>query len=202
MLEKIVSFVNDIVWSPALVVLLVGAGIYFTIRTRFVQLRRIGLMARLLFRKRENGSEIVAMGQLFRETGGLRLHGNYPDRRIRRSECFRVSGGKDIYVSDYKRNNKALAVISHIGKEHKKQTVEIAFDAKKLGLKPFAKATDCMTAPDPDYDWLYAQRKKGRVPPTRAPLKLGDFGSKVESVRDGVLKLTLDYHSFAIVELE
>ena len=57
MLEKIVSFVNDIVWSPALVVLLVGAGIYFTIRTRFVQLRRIGLMARLLFRKREKGSE-------------------------------------------------------------------------------------------------------------------------------------------------
>ena len=57
MFEKIVSFVNDIVWSPALVVLLVGAGIYFTIRTRFVQLRRIGLMARLLFRKPEKNPE-------------------------------------------------------------------------------------------------------------------------------------------------
>lgn len=53
MLDKIISFVNGIVWSPALVVLLVGAGLYFSIRTGFVQLRRIGLMTRLLFRKRE-----------------------------------------------------------------------------------------------------------------------------------------------------
>ena len=53
MLEKIVSTVNDIVWSPALVILLVGAGLYFSVRTRFVQLRRVGLMARLLFRKQD-----------------------------------------------------------------------------------------------------------------------------------------------------
>ena len=53
MLDKIISFINGIVWSPALVVLLVGAGLYFSIRTGFVQLRRIGLMTRLLFRKRE-----------------------------------------------------------------------------------------------------------------------------------------------------
>ncbi len=49
MLEKIVSIVNDIVWSPALVVLLVGAGLYFSIRTRFVQVRRFGLMTKALF---------------------------------------------------------------------------------------------------------------------------------------------------------
>ena len=53
MFEKFVSAVNDVIWSPALVVLLVGAGLYFTVRTRFVQLRRVGLMTRLLFRKRE-----------------------------------------------------------------------------------------------------------------------------------------------------
>ena len=53
MLEKVVSTVNDIVWSPALVILLVGAGLYFSVRTRFVQLRRIGLMTRLLFRKQD-----------------------------------------------------------------------------------------------------------------------------------------------------
>ena len=45
-------------------------------------------------------------------------------------------------------------------------------------------------------------RQKCRVPSIRAPLKLGDFGSRIESIRDGVLKLTLDYHSFAVVELE
>ena len=57
MLEKIVSAINGVIWSPALVVLLVGAGLYFSTRTRFVQLRRIGLMTRLLFRKKEKGSE-------------------------------------------------------------------------------------------------------------------------------------------------
>lgn len=114
----------------------------------------------------------------------------------------RVVSGKDIYVSLYKKDGKALAVISHIGKGHEKQSVEIVFDAGKIGLKPFNKASDRMTAPDPDYDWLYEQRKKERVPSGRAPLKLGDFGSRIESICDGVLKLTLDYHSFAVVELE
>jgi AGCS family alanine or glycine:cation symporter len=67
MLERIVSVVNDIVWSPVLVVLLVGAGLYFSVRTRFVQLRRIGLMVRLLFRKRdkEAGAEGVSSFEAF-----------------------------------------------------------------------------------------------------------------------------------------
>jgi len=57
MFEKIVSVVNDIIWSPALVVLLVGAGIYFSIRTRFVQVRRLGLMVRSLFAPAETGED-------------------------------------------------------------------------------------------------------------------------------------------------
>ncbi len=57
MFERIVSYVNSVVWSPALVILLVGAGLYFSVRTRFVQIRRVGLMTRILFRKRENTAE-------------------------------------------------------------------------------------------------------------------------------------------------
>ena len=49
MFDKIVSLLNSIIWSPALVVLLVGAGLYFSFRTRFVQVRRFGLMVRSLF---------------------------------------------------------------------------------------------------------------------------------------------------------
>ncbi len=115
-----------------------------------------------------------------------------------------VIRGKDIFVSVYKQpgGKKALAVISHIGKGHEKQTLEIDFDAKKLGMNPFSKATDCMTAPDPDYAWLEEQRRKERVDPGRAPLKLGNFGSSIQSCSDGKLKMTLDFHSFAIVELE
>ena len=56
-MDKIISIINDIVWSPALVVLLVGAGLYFSIRTGFVQVRRIGLMVKSLFAKAEDGPE-------------------------------------------------------------------------------------------------------------------------------------------------
>ena len=57
MFEKIVSIANDIVWSPALVVLLVGAGLYFSFRTHFVQVRRFGLMLRSLFAPAETGED-------------------------------------------------------------------------------------------------------------------------------------------------
>lgn len=57
MIDKIVSIVNDIIWSPVLVALLVGAGLYFSIRTRFVQVRRFGLMLRSLFAPKAKSGE-------------------------------------------------------------------------------------------------------------------------------------------------
>ena len=50
---SIVSKINSIVWNPGLVVLLIAAGLYFSIRTRFVQVRRFGLMLKSLFSKKE-----------------------------------------------------------------------------------------------------------------------------------------------------
>ena len=58
MLEKAVSLINGIVWNPALVVLLLAAGLYFSVRTRFVQVRRIPLMLRSLFGKRAGNQGI------------------------------------------------------------------------------------------------------------------------------------------------
>ena len=49
MIEHIIELVNGWVWSPALVVLCLAAGLYFSFGTRFVQVRRFGEMARLLF---------------------------------------------------------------------------------------------------------------------------------------------------------
>ena len=57
MFEKIVSLVNNIVWSPALVALLIFAGVYFSIRTGFVQVRRFKLLIRSLFAKKTSDSE-------------------------------------------------------------------------------------------------------------------------------------------------
>ena len=58
MLEKIVSQVNDFVWNPALVVLLIAAGLYFSVRTRFVQVRKFSTMIRSLFSKKEGDDGI------------------------------------------------------------------------------------------------------------------------------------------------
>ncbi len=50
---QFVDFLNSIIWSPVLVGLCLCAGLLFSIRTRFVQLRMIPEMWRLLFQKRE-----------------------------------------------------------------------------------------------------------------------------------------------------
>lgn len=49
-MERIVTFLNDIIWSQALIYLCLGAGLFFSIGTRFAQVRHFGHMARLLFR--------------------------------------------------------------------------------------------------------------------------------------------------------
>ena len=49
MIENIINTVNGWVWSPALVFLCLLAGLYFSFGTRFLQVRRFGEMARLLF---------------------------------------------------------------------------------------------------------------------------------------------------------
>ena len=48
-MEQLISTISGYVWSPALVAICLLAGLYFSIGTRFVQVRRIGEMARLLF---------------------------------------------------------------------------------------------------------------------------------------------------------
>ena len=58
MLEKIITKVNEVVWNPGLVVLLIAAGLYFSIRTRFVQVRRFSLMIKSLFSKKEDNKGI------------------------------------------------------------------------------------------------------------------------------------------------
>ena len=48
-MESIINYVNDLVWSNALIVLCMGAGIYFSVLTRFVQVRYFRHMIQLLF---------------------------------------------------------------------------------------------------------------------------------------------------------
>lgn len=48
-MDNIINAINDIVWSNALIILCLGAGIYFSIITRFLQIRYLREMIRLLF---------------------------------------------------------------------------------------------------------------------------------------------------------
>ncbi len=56
-MENIVNSINAVVWSQALVITCLGVGIYFTLRTRFSQVRNIKDMVGLLFggQKSEQG---------------------------------------------------------------------------------------------------------------------------------------------------
>lgn len=47
---EIVDWVNSIIWSKALIYLCLGVGLFFSILTRFVQVRQIKEMARLLIK--------------------------------------------------------------------------------------------------------------------------------------------------------
>ena len=57
-MENIITQLNAIVWNPVLVVLLIGAGLYFSVRTRFVQVRKFSTMLRSLFSKKRDGNGI------------------------------------------------------------------------------------------------------------------------------------------------
>ena len=47
-MQEIINFINGIIWSPALIYLCLLAGLFYSIQTRFVQVRQIREMGRLL----------------------------------------------------------------------------------------------------------------------------------------------------------
>lgn len=63
--EDIVSQISCWVWSPPLVILCLCAALYFSFRTRFVQVRRIGEMARLLFSTDKTNNTGITSFQAF-----------------------------------------------------------------------------------------------------------------------------------------
>ncbi|WP_407332215.1 alanine/glycine:cation symporter family protein [Enterovibrio sp. 27052020O] len=48
-MQSVVDFLNSIIWSPVLIYLCLGAGLFYSIATRFVQVRQFKEMTRLLF---------------------------------------------------------------------------------------------------------------------------------------------------------
>ena len=53
-MNEIVTFLNGIIWSRGLIYVCLGVGLYFSIRTRFMQVRGVREMIRLMFRNRSS----------------------------------------------------------------------------------------------------------------------------------------------------
>ncbi len=51
---QVVDFLNSVIWSPVLVYLLLATGLYFTFATRFMQVRHLKEMVKLLFGGQES----------------------------------------------------------------------------------------------------------------------------------------------------
>lgn len=64
-MEQVIKTISEWVWSPVLVVICLMAGLYFSIGTRFVQVRRFREMARLLFAKDKSRNTGVSSFQAF-----------------------------------------------------------------------------------------------------------------------------------------
>lgn len=63
-MQAVVSTINSWIWSPAIIYLLLGVGLFFSILTRFVQARMFGEMIRLLFSSKESDKGISSFQAL------------------------------------------------------------------------------------------------------------------------------------------
>lgn len=69
-MSEVVAYLNGLIWSPPLIYLCLGAGLYFSIRTRFMQLRSFGEMARLTLTGTASASGISSFQALAMSLSG------------------------------------------------------------------------------------------------------------------------------------
>lgn len=71
-----ISTLNSIIWSPALIYLCLGVGLYFSIRTRFMQVRGFAEMIRLMFEGEKSPSGVSSFQALTMSLSGRVGTGN------------------------------------------------------------------------------------------------------------------------------
>jgi alanine or glycine:cation symporter, AGCS family len=69
-MHELVTFLNGIIWSRGLIYVCLGIGLYFSIRTRFVQVRGFGEMIRLMFRNRRSTAGVSSFQALAMSLSG------------------------------------------------------------------------------------------------------------------------------------
>jgi AGCS family alanine or glycine:cation symporter len=68
--NETVAFLNSIIWSRGLIYLCLGVGLYFSIRTRFMQIRGVGEMVRLMLRNRRSAAGVSSFQALAMSLSG------------------------------------------------------------------------------------------------------------------------------------
>ncbi|ROH89545.1 alanine:cation symporter family protein [Stagnimonas aquatica] len=69
-MDALVNAVNDLIWSKALIALCLGTGLYFSIRTRFMQVRGFAEMLRLMLRGSASASGVSSFQALAMSLSG------------------------------------------------------------------------------------------------------------------------------------
>jgi alanine or glycine:cation symporter, AGCS family len=69
----LINFINNILWGSVLIYLLLGTGIYFTLRTRFIQLRHFGHMFSVLKNSNKSDSSGISSFQALCTTLAARV---------------------------------------------------------------------------------------------------------------------------------
>ncbi|MBP2280244.1 AGCS family alanine or glycine:cation symporter [Psychrobacter sp. PL19] len=75
-MESLVSTINGIIWSSALIYLCLGAGLFYSIMTRFLQVRLFGEMLRLMFSGKASADGISSFQALTLSLAGRVGMGN------------------------------------------------------------------------------------------------------------------------------
>lgn len=75
-MNELVSAINGVIWSPALIFLCLGVGLYFSLRSRFLQLRHIKLMITLMFQGRPTEAGVSSFQALTMTLAGRVGTGN------------------------------------------------------------------------------------------------------------------------------
>src|SRR5690606_28426892 len=75
-LEKTLDWLNAIIWSPALIYLCLALGLYFSIRTRFMQVRGIPEMLHLMINNQSSKSGVSSFQALSMSLAGRVGTGN------------------------------------------------------------------------------------------------------------------------------
>lgn len=71
-----IETINQLLWSRALIILVIGAGLYFTLKTRFLQVRLIREMIRLMFRGKSSERGVFSFQALALSLSGRVGTGN------------------------------------------------------------------------------------------------------------------------------